>query len=68
MKAVTTTITPCGRVLLSVRLHCGCCSADVLLDVVEAHQLAACLYADVVIAAHILTQPFGAWVHPEVSA
>ncbi len=65
MKSASATVTPCGRVLLSVRLPCGCCSADVLLDIVGAHQLAAELYADVVIAAQILVA--GKWAHPEAA-
>ncbi len=66
MKSASATVTPCGRVLLSVRLPCGCCSTDVLLDIVAAHQLAAELYADVVIASQVLVcRHAGEWVHSE---
>ncbi len=66
MRSASTTVTPCGRVLLSVRLPCGCCSTGVLLDIVAAHQLAAELYAAVAISAHVLiARAGGQWVHPE---
>ncbi len=69
MKAATATVTSCGRVLLSVRLPCGCCTNEVLLDIVEAHRLAAEIYADVVIASNILMRRHaGQWVYPEADA
>jgi len=54
---LTTSITPCGRVRISLHLPCGCCVADKYLAFSEAADLAAHLIIEAVLAGEVHGHP-----------
>jgi len=54
---LTTSITSCGQVRISLRLSCGCCAADKTLAFKEACDLGIHLIMEAVLAGEVRILP-----------